>query len=132
MPGDFAQYDPNNAFGIESDEVGAWKGKCGTYWVAQSLWVDVFEGNWEVDQVQVDVAKSPGFVLCLCHLDGMFPLVVVVPQLGGDEDVLALDKALFDSSLDTLARLLLVLIVVCTIEQTISDFDGLLCVSIDT
>lgn len=46
----------------------------------------------------------------------MFPLVVVVPQLGGYEDVLALDKALLDSSLDTLARFLLVLIVVCTIE----------------
>lgn len=84
-----------------------------------------------MDEVQVDVAKTPGFVLCLCHLDGMFPLVVVVPQLGGDEDVLALDKALFDSSLDTLTRLLLVLVVVCTIEQTIPDFDGLVCISVD-
>lgn len=85
-----------------------------------------------MDEVQVDVAKSPGFVLCLCHLDGMFPLVVVVPQLGGDEDVLTLYKALLDSSLDALACFLLVLVVVSTIEQTISDFDGLVCISLDT
>ena len=84
-----------------------------------------------MDEVQVDIAKSPGFVLCLRHLDGMFPLVVVVPQLGGDEDVLALDKAFFDGSLDTLAGFFLVLIVVCTIEETIADFDGLVCVSVE-
>jgi hypothetical protein len=55
----------------------------------------------------------------------MLPLVVVVPQLGGDEDILALDKAFFDGSLDTLPGLLLVLVVVCTIKQAIPDFDGL-------
>lgn len=83
-----------------------------------------------MNQVQVDVAKAPRFVLRLCHLDGMLLAVVVVPQLGGDEDVLALYKAFLDSSLDTLAGFLLVLVVVRPIEQTIPNFDGLVCVSV--
>lgn len=61
----------------------------------------------------------------------MLLAVVVVPQLGGDEDVLALYKAFLDSSLDTLAGFLLVLVVVRPIEQTIPNFDGLVCVSIE-
>lgn len=85
-----------------------------------------------MNQVQVDIAKAPGLILCLCHLDGMLLTVVVIPQLGGDEDVLALDNAFFDGSLDTLAGFFLVLVVVCTVEETIADFDGLVCVSIET
>lgn len=61
----------------------------------------------------------------------MLLAVVVIPQLSGDEYVLALDKAFFDGSLDTLAGFFLVLVVVCTIEETISDFDGLVCVSFE-
>lgn len=85
-----------------------------------------------MDQVQVDVAKAPGFVLCLCHLNGMLLAVVVVPQLGGDENVLALDKAFLDGSLDALAGFLLVLVVICTIEETIANFNRLVCVSVET
>lgn len=62
----------------------------------------------------------------------MLLAVVVVPQLGGDENVLALDKAFLDGSLDTLAGFLLVLVVVCAIEQTIPNFDGLVCVSAES
>lgn len=61
----------------------------------------------------------------------MLLAVIVIPQLGGDEDVLALDKTFFDGSLDTLAGFSLVLVVVCTIEETITDFDGLFCVSVE-
>lgn len=84
-----------------------------------------------MNQIQVDISKAPCFVLRLCHLDGMLLAVVVVPQLGGDKDVLALDKAFFDGSLYTLAGFLLVLVVICAIEQTIADFNGLVCVSVE-
>lgn len=62
----------------------------------------------------------------------MLLTVVVVPQFGCDENVLALDDAFFDGSLDTLAGFLLVLVVVCTVEQTIPNFNGLVCVSVET
>lgn len=78
-----------------------------------------------MNQVQVDVSKTPGFVLCLGHGIGMFPLVVVVPELGSDEDVLALDQALGDRALDSLACLLFVLVVVSSIEAAVASLDRL-------
>src|SRR5687768_6291970 len=59
----------------------------------------------------------------------MLIAVVVVPELRGDEDVLALDEALFDSSTDALACLLLVTIVVRTIKQPVTGLDCLKIVS---
>lgn len=105
---------------------------CTTHWVAESLRIDVFKSNREVNQVQVDIAKAPGVVLGLCHLDGMLLAVVIIPQLSGNEDVLAFDNAFIDGSLDTLASFLLVLVVVCAVEEAITDFDGLICVSIES
>ena len=52
-------------------------------------------------------------------------LVVVVPQLGDDEDLLTLDEAFFDRALDALACFVLVLIVVCAVEEAVADFDCL-------
>jgi hypothetical protein len=57
-------------------------------------------------------------------------LVVVVPELGDDEDVFALDEAFFDGALDALACFALVLIVVCAVEEAITDLDGLVIVSL--
>jgi hypothetical protein len=55
----------------------------------------------------------------------MLALVVVVPELGGDEDVLTLDEALADGALDTLTSLLLVLVVVRSVEESVTSLDGL-------
>lgn len=55
----------------------------------------------------------------------MLALVVVVPELGGDKDVLTLDEALADGALDTLASLLLVLVVVRSVEESVTSLDGL-------
>lgn len=52
--------------------------------------------------------------------------VIVVPQLCGDEYVFTLNQSLLDSSANTFSSLFFVLIVVCTIEETIPDFDCLL------
>lgn len=61
------------------------------YRVPKFLRLNIRKGNWEVNEVQIDVSKTPGFVLGLGHLQRMLALVVVVPQFGGDEDVLTLD-----------------------------------------
>lgn len=78
-----------------------------------------------MDQVKIDVSETPGLVLELGHGQGMLALVVVVPELGGDEDVLTLDEALADGALDTLTSLLLVLVVVRSVEESVTSLDGL-------
>jgi hypothetical protein len=78
-----------------------------------------------VNQVEVDVPQTPGLVLELGHLESMLAAVIVVPELGGDEDVLALHQTLGDGALDALASLLLVLVVVGTVEQAVAGLDGL-------
>lgn len=61
----------------------------------------------------------------------MLALVVVVPQLRGNEQVLALDDALADGPTDTLARLLAVLVVPGAIDVAIPKLDGVVhCVSL--
>ncbi|TKW52727.1 hypothetical protein CTA1_11257 [Colletotrichum tanaceti] len=87
--------------------------------------VNVLEGDGEVDEEQVDVAQPPGLVLLLGHGDGVLPAVVVVPQLGRDEDVLALHEPVGDGAADTLAGLLFVLVVVGAVEEAVTGLDGL-------
>ena len=78
-----------------------------------------------MDQIKINVSETPGLVLELGHGQGMLALVVVVPELGGDKDVLTLDEALADGALDTLASLLLVLVVVRSVEESVTSLDGL-------
>lgn len=78
-----------------------------------------------MDQIQINVSQTPGVVLGLGHGHGVLFGMVVVPQLGGDEDVFALDQPFVDGALDALPGLMLVLVVVCAIEQTVADFDRL-------
>ena len=60
----------------------------------------------------------------------MVSTVIVVPQLGDDEDLFTLDEPFFDGTLDALACFVLILVVVCTVEQAVADFDGLVGVSL--
>lgn len=96
-----------------------------TYRISSLLGIDVLEGNGEVDEIKVDVAETPSLVLGLGHGHSMFFSVVVVPQLGGNEDILALHETLLNGSLDTLTGLLLVLVVVSTVEEAVTGLDGL-------
>lgn len=57
--------------------------------------------------------------------ESVFFAVVVVPELGDDEDVFALDESFVDGSLDALSCFSLVLVVVGTVEEAVADFDGL-------
>lgn len=96
-----------------------------THGESSSSRVNVLERNGEVDQIKINVSETPGLVLELGHGQGMLALVVVVPELGGDKDVLTLDEALADGALDTLASLLLVLVVVRSVEESVTSLDGL-------
>lgn len=78
-----------------------------------------------MNEEKVNVSQPPRFILLLGHGQRMFFAMIVVPELGRDEDVLALDKAVGDGFTDALAGLFLVLVVVCAIEQSVADFDGL-------
>lgn len=95
------------------------------YRVLPHFRLNILESHRKVDQVQVNVVQTPGFKLQLRHLENILALVVVVPQLGGDEKVFTLDQAIGDSLADALASFLFVLVVVRTIKQSISDLDGL-------
>jgi hypothetical protein len=55
----------------------------------------------------------------------MLAAVVVVPEFGGDKDVFTLDQSFIDGTLDTLAGFFLVLVVVCTVKQSIANLNGL-------
>jgi hypothetical protein len=69
------------------------------------LGVDVFEGDREVDEVQVKVVDAP--VGELLAADGLDLLAVVerLPQLADNEEILALYEAVLDGAGDTLAAL---------------------------
>jgi hypothetical protein len=47
-----------------------------------------------------------------------------VPELGNDEQVLALHDALIDRTLDTLASLDLVAVVACAVKEAVAGLDG--------
>lgn len=80
--------------------------------------VDVLEGDGEVDQVEIEVLETPvGKLLADNGLDAV-AVVEGVPELGDDEELLALDDALLDGAGYTLAALNLVA-VVC--KQAISS-----------
>lgn len=101
-----------------------------TYRVFQCLGRDVFEGDREVDEVEINVSKTPGLVLSFGLSESMVFLVIVVPELGDDKDLFTLDEAFVDGTLDALACFALVLVVVCAIEEAVADFDGLRTVSL--
>lgn len=65
--------------------------------------VDVLQRNGEVHDVQVEVIDAP--VSQLLAADGLdtVALVETIPQLGNNEEFLALDDALLDGAGDTLA-----------------------------
>ena len=70
--------------------------------------VDVLESHGEVNQVQIKVVDSPELKSELASGLDVLVLVVGVPKLGDDEQVLALDETLLDGASDTLTALLFV------------------------
>lgn len=89
--------------------------------------IDVTQGDWEVDVIQVEVIDAPvGQLLTADGLDGG-SLVEGVPELADDEEVAALDEAIFDSAGDALAGFGFVT-VVCGLLS--ADLSQLICARI--
>lgn len=55
----------------------------------------------------------------------MLLAVIVVPKFGGYEDLLALHETVIDGTLDALTSFLLVLVIICSIEEPVTRFYGL-------
>lgn len=80
-----------------------------------------------MDEIQIDISKTPRLILGLGKGKGMFFRMVIIPKLRGDKDILTLHKSLLDGALDTLACFLFVLVIVCSVEESVSRLDGLYC-----
>ena len=86
--------------GLSRHDVLAVVGEAGGVSVGR---VDIFEGDGEVDDVQVKVIDAPVFELFLA--DGLNFVAVVegIPEFGDKEEIFALDQAFFDGAGNTLA-----------------------------
>lgn len=107
---------------VELDLIGL-VGGCGEQVAAHIA--DKGEGHGPVDEVEVKVVElelSEGVIEGLLNVLGAMG---VVPQLGGDEEVLALETELFDALVQTLGDLLLVLVDLGQIEVAVASLESL-------
>jgi len=87
--------------------------------------VDVFEGDGEMDDVEVEVVDAP--VVELLFADGfdVFLVVVGVPEFGDEKEIFSLHYTFLDGAGDTLACFDFIAVVACTIEESIARLDGI-------
>ena len=78
-----------------------------------------------MDQEQVEVAETPGLILEAGLLERVLPLMVVVPELGGDEEILALDDTLLNGTANTLSCLGAVGVVPRPVDVAVAKLDGI-------
>lgn len=78
-----------------------------------------------MDEVKIDVSQPPRLILGFRLSKGVVFLVVVVPELGDNENFFTLDQAFSDGALDALAGFVLVLVVIGAVKEAVADFDGL-------
>lgn len=78
-----------------------------------------------MDEEEIEVTEAPGLVLEAGLLEGVLALVVVVPELGGDEDVFALDDAFVNGAADALAGFFAVGVVPGTVNVAVAKLDCL-------
>lgn len=83
------------------------------------------ERHRPVDQVEVEVVQLQLGEGVVQGLLDVLRAVGVVPQLGGDEEVLALDAELLDALVQALGNLLLVLVDLGQIEVAVASLEGL-------
>lgn len=83
------------------------------------------EGDRPVDEVEVEVVELQ---LGECVIEGLLDVlraVGVVPQLGGDEEILTLDAKVLDALVKALGDLLLVLVDLGQIQMAVAGLQGL-------
>ena len=100
--------------GVARDDVLAVVGKAGGIALGG---IDVFEGDGEMHDVEIEVVDAPVFELLFA--DGLDAVVVVegIPELGDEEEVFAFDDAFFDGAGDTLAGFYLVAVICGELES---------------
>lgn len=74
---------------------------------------------------QIQVVNTPVLVLELGHLKHMRLSMVVVPQLGDNEELFTLHDTLLERTAHTLASLGGVLVIVCTVNVPVAELDGI-------
>lgn len=70
--------------------------------------VDVFEGNGEMYDEEIEVFNAPVRKLLLANWLYFVAVVEGIPEFANNEEVFALDKAIFDCSCYSLASFLLI------------------------
>lgn len=83
------------------------------------------EGNGPVDEVEVKVVKLELGERVVEGLLDVLGAVGVVPQFGGDEDLLTLDAELLEALVQALGDLLLVLVNLGQVEVAVAGLQGL-------
>jgi hypothetical protein len=96
-----------------------------TYGIFSLLGRNVLESNREMNEIKIDVSQAPSLILSLGHLQRMLSLVIVVPELGGDEDIFTLHEAFLDGAVNALASFLFILVVVRSIKESVARLDRL-------
>lgn len=86
--------------------------------------INILQGDGEVDDVQVKVVNAQVCELLLGDGLDLVGVMERVPELGNKEELLTLDKSVLDGTGDTLADLLLVAVVAGTVEESVSNLDG--------
>ena len=94
-----------------------------SWWIADG-WVDVLQGDWEVDEVQVEVLKTPVSELLAGNWANLVLVMERVPELGNNEELLALDETVLDGAGNTLTSLLLVAVVAGSVKETVTSLNG--------
>ena len=87
--------------------------------LSPALWLDVLGFLYGLRRC---FDQSPIHVKCVMTVQSYFESV---PQFGNDEDILSLDQALIDGSLETLPGLVLVGVIARRVEHPVPRLDGL-------
>ncbi len=92
-------------------------------WVPDLEWHEL-DVHWEVNQIQVEVVQLQVSQSLLQSWLHVLLLVVGIPKLRSHEQVLSLDKAVVEGSLDTLTDFLLIAVVTGSVQASVTDLNG--------
>jgi hypothetical protein len=93
------------------------------WWVVMLEW-NVLERNWEMNQVEIDIVETEVIKCSLACWFNELLSVLGIPEVAGDKEILSLDDALINGSLDALTAFFLVTIYSCLINQSVAQLDG--------
>lgn len=79
-------------------------------WITD-FWIDIFQSDGEVYDVQVKVVDAPVFELLAADGLDFVAFVEGVPEFGDEEEVLAFDEAIFDCASYAFAGFFLVSVI---------------------